>query len=105
MDWNKVSTVRCLFCEATVTAIPDQMKQGKRRPYFRGKWLPREAEGWPGFRWGVNGLTGDEKKEQLFFLCPDHQTDKHWERAFNFAQKVINGEVKGVDFSDTPCSG
>ena len=82
--------VKCFFCEATVDDIPEHMVKGSRRPSFgrRRKWLPKEAETWPGFRWYQNGIYGAGPEGQ-FFLCPNHQSPEYLMASLLWASKQI----------------
>lgn len=71
---------KCLFCEAVIEGERDYMlngtglrHDGRRRP----KWLKERPE----FRWAWNGMNA-----QIFYLCPNHADNKHYQEAFEWAK-------------------
>lgn len=75
---------KCLFCEATIVGERDFMLRGiglgadgRRKP----KWLKARPE----FKWVWNGLNEFE-----FYLCPNHNDDEHYDKAFKWAEKQID---------------
>ena len=90
--YKEVINQKCHFCENLITGNQKYMvagtglgMDGRRRP----KWLKDKPE----FLWGWNGLSGDingERVEFNFYLCPEHQTQEHYNRAFSWAQEEIN---------------
>jgi hypothetical protein len=71
----------CLFCDATVEGNQRYMLGGKTFFGKRGaapEWLKEKPE----HKWVWNGLGN-----AIFYLCPDHADDEHYEKAFEWAKK------------------
>lgn len=84
--------VVCLLCDATVEGDEEYMLGGGILPGRRGrvpKWLKEKPE----HRWAWNGLTSqDNEKHAIFYLCPNHQTDEDFKKAFDWATKHTGRE-------------
>ena len=85
MSYEDVVGKKCLFCESRITGNQQFMLgAGHTLPGRRGrapKWLRDKPE----YEWQWNGLDKVE-----FYLCPNHQTDADWEKAWKFAQNPLN---------------
>jgi len=85
---------KCFFCDAIVEGNQRFMLAGRTLFGRRGsapKWLKEKPE----HRWDWNGLSGyidGVKKSYDFYLCPLHQSREHYQRAFDWAQKQIDGD-------------
>lgn len=85
MGWKDYRKVVCLFCDATVEGNEEYMCSGGTLLGRRGrvpKWLREKPE----HKWAWNGLTSrDGEKHAIFYLCPVHQTDEDFKKAFDWA--------------------
>ena len=84
MDHNYEKVV-CLFCDATVEGNQRYMLGGRTLPAKRGpapKWLKEKPE----HKWAWNGLD-----DAIFYLCPNHQTEEDYEKAFKWAERHGDG--------------
>ena len=86
---NLIIKAVCLFCDTTVIGQTKNMVGGKH-PRDGRKKVAAELKAKPEFRWQWNGLG-----EAIFFLCPNHQGEAHFEKAFEWAKQEI-GEVNGA---------
>lgn len=84
---------KCFFCEATIEGNQRFMLAGKNLPTARGGRVPQWLRAKPEHKWAWNGLGDDiqgEHKQFLFYLCPNHQTQGHYQKAFDWAQAEID---------------
>jgi len=90
--YEDVVNQKCHFCDEMITGSQQYMVSGKNLPSKRGyapRWLKERIE----YKWAWNGLgdyINNEKVDFIFYLCPEHQTDKHWNGAFKWAQSGID---------------
>jgi len=82
MPYEDVVNQKCLFCDATVTGSQEFMLEGKNLPGRMGR-APKWVKEKPEYLWAWNGL--DDKN---FYLCPNHQTDKDWQKAWEYAKSA-----------------
>lgn len=83
---------KCFFCGATIEGNQKYMLGGRNTKVGR---LPRWLKEKPEHKWVWNGLgdyTLGEPIEFIFYLCPLHQTQEHYDKAFEWAQKQIDGQ-------------
>ena len=92
MPYEEVKA-KCFYCEATVEGNQRYMLSGKTLPGRRGRppqWLKEKPE----HKWAWNGVSDiilGERRDFLFYLCPLHQSQEHYNKAFEWAQAEING--------------
>lgn len=80
MGYRFVKAV-CLFCDATVGGSEKYMLRGQTQHGKRGR-IPQWLKDKPEHQWVWNGL-GDA----VFYLCPEHNDDEHYDKAFRWAEK------------------
>ena len=92
---------KCLFCNAIVVGNQRFMLRGSSLPGVRGRrpaWLKAKPE----YQWAWNGLSiihNGKRLIQEFYLCPQHNDEVHYSRAFNWTQKQLkSGKV--LDFTN-----
>jgi len=85
--------VTCLFCEAQIEGAEEYMLGGGRFDDKGGhpeKWLKFIPE----HKWAWNGLTSrcadGKEKSARFHLCPDHQSEEDYKKAFDWAREHSN---------------
>ena len=79
-----------VFCDAIVEGGEEFMREGKRydgKGGYPERWLKKKPE----HKWAWNGLTAictdGKEREARFYLCPNHQTQDDWLKAFKWADK------------------
>lgn len=92
MAYENVIDQKCFFCESKVSGNQKYMTNGKNLAGQMGR-IPQWLKAKPEWRWAWNGL-GDiisgEHIQFLFYLCPEHQTQEHYNQAFKWAQEQID---------------
>lgn len=85
---------QCHFCGATVEGNQRFMLGGGTLP-GRGGHAPKWLREKPEHQWAWNGLSGYIGGKEFsfeFYLCPNHTDDKHYSKAFKWAQEQLDGQ-------------
>jgi hypothetical protein len=84
---------KCFFCEATIEGNQRFMLAGKNLPTVTAGRVPKWLKEKPEHKWAWNGLgeyINGEHVEFLFYLCPEHQAQECYNKAFKWAQAEID---------------
>ena len=88
MSYKHIKAI-CLFCGTAVEGDEEYMLGGRRYDGKGGrpeKWIKEKPE----HKWQWNGLTSrcadGKERSAVYYLCPNHQTDEDFKKAFEWAQ-------------------